>query len=1096
MTSKKLVGEFRPSQWLRSNRPEMFSDSRTVEEPQLTREQFEYHLETLTSRKQETLFETFARRLCEKEICPNLLPQTGPTGGGDSQVDSETYPVADSLAERWFEGVGRQASEERWGFAFSAKKSWQGKAKSDLKKIAASGRGYKLAYFVTNQHVADKKRASVEKELSKDAGFDVRILDRTWIVEKVFSNNRVNLAIEALGISASLKVGAEKGTLDTEREAQLKELDTDIADPDRYRGAPYQLVEDCLFAARLARNLEGPRDEIEGRFDRAERLAVNFGSRRQQLRIVYERAWTCFWWYEDYAEFNRLYPKVTELAEGTDQSADLELLCNMWQVLFGAVRAGKLGADAQLAERTKALKSDLDRLVADKRRPNNALEAQSSRLFIDLSEAINAGNEAAVDAVLESFLPILRKAEALGGFDVEQFQRLFETIGGILPRNTKYDRVLDALLEIVEKRRGEGENGRALVARGFQKLKSESTIDAIRYFGRALEKLIKREYRDELIRALFGCGLAYEQAGLYWAAWASFVAGAVTALADFAERGQITRPAVLAAQKLVWLELRLGRVPYLLCWAELGGLLGANLRMSQEERRSFNDERQDQDIALGLLLLGAPMGQLSQMPMLPAALEDLGLFLSRMGLLYAMGCEELLRTEGSIPSDQSAEQVRKFFYDWLGQPITKTIAADIELMSEGRITLKSVVLGMEIIANCPNKNASIHLVESLFGALEAFFATSLDSIFPYRDRLKIEIEVAQDSSRKTPSHRVDRSGGDLVFRIAHPENYNPVLPEERGEFRDWIIAAILKVMEICTIPSGGPEYFLKLLKDERVLDRALQFCETSIGIDNILGARAKIRLADWAVEPGREQSLLRAEQWFDAKEIGEIRASKETTELKRLKKEDLEKIGHRDRRIVSVIDVPLWNQARWRGTAYFGFKDEEGAPPILGLLFQDEVSGRQIFEGWRYRFGRIDSEEQIRVLFVLGVSKRNPLFYRVSIGTNLDLLDAKNPNQPILIPNRSQTMEPEDTTKRELFFDQYRKVGKFLLVPAFGTPESFRPALDLAIGKTQLAVRNAWELGLEDPDVMALRAGDDPIIPDGVKDAPVVAALKMMRGKS
>jgi hypothetical protein len=72
----------------RTPSPELFSDSRLVEQPRLTREVFEYHLETLTSRKQEIEFEAFCRRLAEKELCPNLLPQTGPTGGGDSKVDS------------------------------------------------------------------------------------------------------------------------------------------------------------------------------------------------------------------------------------------------------------------------------------------------------------------------------------------------------------------------------------------------------------------------------------------------------------------------------------------------------------------------------------------------------------------------------------------------------------------------------------------------------------------------------------------------------------------------------------------------------------------------------------------------------------------------------------------------------------------------------------------------------------------------------------------------------------------------------------------------------------------------------------------------
>ena len=75
------------------------------------------------------------RALIKLEICPNLLPQTGPTGGGDSKVDSETYPVADGLAFAWYVGEGRLAASERWAFAFSAKEDWDPKLKSDITKI-------------------------------------------------------------------------------------------------------------------------------------------------------------------------------------------------------------------------------------------------------------------------------------------------------------------------------------------------------------------------------------------------------------------------------------------------------------------------------------------------------------------------------------------------------------------------------------------------------------------------------------------------------------------------------------------------------------------------------------------------------------------------------------------------------------------------------------------------------------------------------------------------------------------------------------------------------------------------------------------------
>lgn len=91
-------GPIDPVELMRVRHPHLFSDSSVETALQLSREVLDYHLITLTNRKQETVFEHFARLLSEKEICPNLRPQTGPTGGGDSKVDSEIFPVASELA--------------------------------------------------------------------------------------------------------------------------------------------------------------------------------------------------------------------------------------------------------------------------------------------------------------------------------------------------------------------------------------------------------------------------------------------------------------------------------------------------------------------------------------------------------------------------------------------------------------------------------------------------------------------------------------------------------------------------------------------------------------------------------------------------------------------------------------------------------------------------------------------------------------------------------------------------------------------------------------------------------------------------------------
>lgn len=174
--------------FFRKIHPEQFSDSKTIKIGKLDQNFFDFYLETLTSKGLEKEFEKFCRQLAEVEICPNLLPQTGPTGGGDSKVDSETYPVSELISERWYYGKGDKGGKERWAFAISAKKDWKPKVKSDVKKIAevneTVARDYTKVFFMTNQYVSDKKRADTEDSLRKEFNLDVRILDRTWLLEK------------------------------------------------------------------------------------------------------------------------------------------------------------------------------------------------------------------------------------------------------------------------------------------------------------------------------------------------------------------------------------------------------------------------------------------------------------------------------------------------------------------------------------------------------------------------------------------------------------------------------------------------------------------------------------------------------------------------------------------------------------------------------------------------------------------------------------------------------------------------------------------------------------------------------------------------
>ncbi|CAN7604135.1 hypothetical protein [Pararhizobium sp. LjRoot238] len=264
---------FTPSAYMRQRRPHLFSDTTVRSTPVFDRETLSYHLESLTSRKDEGVFESFAKRLAEKFISPNLRPQTGPIGGGDGKTDAETHPASRSVALRWWL-PDIEAADQRWAFAFSAKKDWKAKVKSDVASIAGTGRSYPKIIFITSRFAPAKDSARIQDDLEAAHGIPVTILDRTWILEKVFEGDSADIAADILGVGK----GAEKTVLkvepeDARRLGELDKLERRIADGAEYRGAASALVEDCHTAALLARGVEKPRHEVDGRFLRAVRLA-------------------------------------------------------------------------------------------------------------------------------------------------------------------------------------------------------------------------------------------------------------------------------------------------------------------------------------------------------------------------------------------------------------------------------------------------------------------------------------------------------------------------------------------------------------------------------------------------------------------------------------------------------------------------------------------------------------------------------------------------------------------------------------------------------------------------------------------------------
>jgi hypothetical protein len=1086
--NRESGGANSPSQFMRARRPELFSDSKIRTETQLNRDALDYHLSILTSKKQEIDFEHFCRRIAEQEICPNLVAQTGPTGGGDSKVDSETYPVSQRISTRWYQGIPNNSEEERWAFAFSAKREWCSKVRADVESIASTKRGYKLVYFITNQYVKDKSRAQVEDQLTGKHGVRVCIHDRTWLLKCIFEHGREAIAIETLHLDAPSSNSRLVGPTDLAKAQRLEAIEARISDTSRYHGVEYQLVEDCLSAAILSRNLEKPRVETEGRFSRAERIADSVGIPQQRLRVAYYRAWTAYWWYEDWNEFLSHYNVVEPLALASSLADDIELAGNLWRLLYSACSTGHIdGTASGLKDRRQRLDVALSRLSQDVERPNNALSARTDLAFLEMLTV----QKDKAGPVIKQLIKIASESEGLLDYPVEPFARIVDELGTLFADVPEYDELIESVVDLTQRRVGQQQSGRMLLTRGLQKLRASRIYDAIRLFGRAQQKLAMREAREELTHALFAGGLAYEGAGLLWAARANVLASTNLVHAELREGGPIPDNALLCARKLVWHELQLGRVAHVLQWIEFAGVLASNQGLDSGEREKFLSEREAQDLALALLLLKADVRGLMELRFLPDVLERLGLPYSRMALLFALGYESLLFSEGSIPTDESSDSLLSTFTNFMKQQAVADLPPGPTALGGGSLTFVSPVLGCRVIARAEPDYESQRLAERILAGIEALFATSLDEeIFPYREELAIDVrrDVAHQGPPKITE---DASLGNNVS-IVHAGS----ISDSHNTNGDWFLDILTVVITRLVMIPQPEAYMKRVFGEESGLARSVNFTESGITMENILGHNAKTRIPDWNTESDlRAYIPKRTTAWHRglfAQETDTVR-----TELNigvgEIPKELLDrgKTKHTERRVLGLIDMPLWDKAKWKGVLYIWPVDMD-SEPWMALGFEDGAVARAIFQGWRATIGSIDNEDRIRISILTGVDRSSPDHYTVVVGSNL-LESERGPRvKQFVSVSRIHRMEPSTSRNLTAFVNRYERIGTYRLMPAQVDLKEgkSKPYPDLAIQKRKIRVSPAWTIEEHDPDGVGILPEDKPIIPEGITDAPVLKVLE------
>ena len=1061
--------------------PEQFSDSKVVQKGKLDRDFLDFYLETLTSKSLEKEFEGFCRHLAEVEICPNLLPQTGPTGGGDSKVDSETYPVSEALSILWYYGDGNKAATERWAFAISAKKDWKTKVKSDVAKIAQVNqnehRGYTKVFFMSNQYISDKKRADTEDELRKCYNLDTRIIDRTWLLDKALKNTKnVEITIKSFGLSDSFSDEIQIGENDYKRKHEYDQIEDRLVSDSLKPSEKVVLSQRSLI---LARELDFPKQQVLGLIDRNNRIVSEYGTIIDIADAAYDAAWTLYWWYCDdslYYHYYKEYEKITFKENNVNLFRNLVTL---WMNLYSLSLENK---DILLDNHTAQLKEKYNQFICDPSKPNTAIEARAAfqlmRFF--LGDTPNDIVDEMIQIVGESFGHL--------DLDLYPFSRAVQEFP-VFEEADHYNELFERIVAMTSEQKQKSEAALMLAKRGHS-LKDKKPYEALSYFSRSLMNLYNENSKTHLITVIMEMADIFQKVGLLWAARNFYYYDFCLCLNQYMKFGEAHPVMFMSAHALKYIELRLGHVLYATYFNDLAEIS----EHLYPEKIETNDETDNFDYILAIQILRTAYETEKSLGQLPAYLENQGLLFSSAAMKYELGYyDESILNE----LDGSTEAFDDLIGKWKAQPALEQLNYLPWYGIESSYTMRTNLLGCSIALyiSGPYEHGEIEIGATILATIESFFGTGVaNELISLVGNIKIELNYDVNCEFLIKGKILDEKPNVIVITFKDYDSKDIVTAQ--SEFSDFSLELIRMIIAIM-FPFGSELGKIeKMIKNDAAFDRSQTFSNSVFYGMETLG---KTTFCFSSVIHDFEELEMRRAQKSKVSDSKPKEAKMAPIIPESIKRDrqlgdiDLKSISNSDITTSSIINVPLWNICGWKGVLFMASPLHD-FPPILSLAFTKNTC-KTIFEDWIKEFGHRDSQDKIGIRIIKGIDKKHPYWYRVVIG-QLSFPHSEEPRpQIIAMPVRFHTMEPNNDVNLKMFERELQIATCFSICPSYFQDTTAQPKIfdELMIHKNigSITICNACDV-LETDWLTdcAILPTDNPIIPADKKDAPILSMIE------
>ena len=553
--------------------------------------------------------------------------------------------------------------------------------------------------------------------------------------------------------------------------------------------------------------------------------------------------------------------------------------------------------------------------------------------------------------------------------------------------------------------------------------------------AKAARRLAKKEYAKELSEALGILTLAYRSAGPLWAARATAVFSSSSIAIESEQDSQLNSAIISVMEIFAWITLELRHLPdFLSALHILHGCL-SSLPLTDESKQLLGENLENLDLAFTCVLINVTDDDLARLEGLSDVLEASGLYVARTALMYALGYEDELRRDGSLPAEEPSDVVYRMLTQLANWPISNDFRGPLITNVGNPRVLQSTVLGMDVEISFGGTTLSVLPAEAVLASIEACLATAFElKIYPHTERFHISIVEQADIDGGEPSFDLDPLKPEATLKWSSSRSINSF--ERSAGFTRFLLSTSMITMAATCVWRGGMETLDSLAENETVVDRVTMIAATANSYHRLFSEyvgsldrysdivqRTYPPRAPRPVFTRRPPDLREPEADLPT-ELGATFFGKGA--------------NHRKIQMLSVIDYNAWNKAGWSATAYVGYGNDR--PPGIALRFTAEPAARSIFERWRQRFGEIDRDDAIYLAIVTDVSDEHPAHYNVLVTSNHPPPDEAPRRNAMVLSRFSRTMPDNDANLRR-FLTDYEKAGAYFLMPAIGEGDAISPPI-------------------------------------------------------